>query len=124
MNDHEAAALNQAILDELRASVGDDLDFVVDLVRTYLVDGEALVTAIGAALAAGDAAALVRPAHTLKSSSATVGVERLAATARQLEMAGNDGHLEDAADARERLRVDWQEASAALRQWMAGVAAA
>ena len=124
MNADAAAVLNRAILDELRASVNDDLDFVVDLVQTYLVDGEGLVVAIDAALEQGDAAALVRPAHTLKSSSATVGAERLAATARELEMAGRDGQLESASEARERLGMDWRDASAALRQWMANVAGA
>ena len=39
----------------------------------------------------GDAAAIVRPAHTLKSSSAALGALRLAQIAREIEMAGRAG---------------------------------
>jgi HPt (histidine-containing phosphotransfer) domain-containing protein len=44
-----------------------------------------------AAADASDAAAIVRPAHTLKSSSAALGAMRLSAIAREIETAGRDG---------------------------------
>ena len=47
-----------------------------ELVDAYLAEAPAHLDAIEAAVAAGDAAALVRPAHTLKSSSATLGAMR------------------------------------------------
>ena len=115
-----ASVLNESILDDLRSSVGDDRGFVVDLIEAYLADGENHVAEVEAAMAAGDAAALVRPAHTLKSSSATVGAESLAATARDLEVAGRSGTLgEGAAEGGARLRVAWNEAAVALRAWIA-----
>jgi HPt (histidine-containing phosphotransfer) domain-containing protein len=114
-----APVLNESILDELRASVGDDRGFVVDLIQAYLSDGEKHVADVEAAVAANDAAALVRPAHTLKSSSATVGAEILAAGARELELAGRSGTLSDAATERAaELRAAWNEAGAALRAWI------
>ena len=114
-----AAVLNETTLDELRSSVGDDRGFVVDLIEAYLSDGEKHVADVEAAMAAGDAAALVRPAHTLKSSSATVGAESLAATARELELAGRSGTLGGvAADQAAGLRAAWSEAGAALRAWI------
>ena len=115
-----ASVLNESVLDELRASVGDDRGFVVDLIQAYLSDGEKHVADVEAAVADGDAAALVRPAHTLKSSSATVGAESLAAAARELELAGRSGTLDDAASGRAAgLRAAWNEAGAALRAWIA-----
>ena len=114
-----ARVLNESILDELRASVGDDRGFVVDLIQAYLSDGEKHVADVETAVAANDAAALVRPAHTLKSSSATVGAEILAAEARELELAGRSGTLSDAATERAaELRAAWNEAGAALRAWI------
>ncbi|HET7582516.1 MAG TPA: Hpt domain-containing protein, partial [Candidatus Limnocylindria bacterium] len=67
------------------------------------------------------AEALVRPAHTLKSSSATLGAMRLSALARELEMAGRSGSL--AADAGELLQaaVDtWAATSEGLEVWFSG----
>lgn len=110
--------LDAAVLAELSASVQGDRAFVLELVNAYLADGAAQVDAIEAAIAADDAAGLVRPAHTLKSSSATVGAMRLAAASRELEMAGRSGSVEPASGA--SLRSDWEAAVAALEAWVAG----
>ena len=121
MNEPDARVLDAAVLEELRGSVEGDSAFVVELVEAYLTDGAAHVADVVTALEAVDAAALVRPAHTLKSSSATVGAMRLAGMARELEMDGRAGTLE-AASAGERaasVRAAWEEASVALRAWIA-----
>lgn len=113
--------LDEAVLAELSASVQGDRSFVVELINAYLADGPAMVVAIEAAAAADDAAALVRPAHTLKSSSATVGAMRLAATSRELEMTGRSGSVESASTASAAtLRADWESAVAALEDWVEG----
>ena len=109
--------LDEATLAELSASVEGDRAFVVELINAYLADGGAQVDAIEAAVAADDAEALVRPAHTLKSSSATVGALRLAAASRELEMAGRSGSV--GSDSAATLRSDWDAAVAALGAWVA-----
>ena len=110
--------LDEAVLDELRASVQGDRAFVVELIEAYLADGAAHIEAIGAAVDEGDADALVRPAHTLKSSSATLGAGRIATTARELEMLGRSGALGSAVgDLVGRVREDWPATTAALRAW-------
>jgi HPt (histidine-containing phosphotransfer) domain-containing protein len=112
--------LDESVLADVQASVNDDAAFVDDLVQTYLADAPAHLADIDAALAADDAAGLVRPAHTLKSSSATVGALRLSARARRLEMAGRSGALDPAAhEDAAALGGDWDEAAAALRAWLA-----
>lgn len=121
MNAPESAILDRAVLDDLAGSVGGDHAFVVELIETFIADSAAQVDAAEAAIAADDAASVVRPAHTLKSSSATLGAARLAAQARALEMAGRSGTLDGEARAvASTLRVEWEAAVAALRAWVGG----
>ncbi len=120
MNQLDPDILSEAVLDELTVSVQGDRMFVVELIEAYLADGENHVADAEAAIAAGDAAALVRPAHTLKSSSATVGAERMAATARALESVGRSGSIDATArDQLTALREAWSEAGDVLRAWVA-----
>jgi HPt (histidine-containing phosphotransfer) domain-containing protein len=113
--------VDETVLAELLASTGDDPAFVRELLETYLAETPDQLAAIRAAIEADDAEALVRPAHTLKSSSATLGAMRLSALARELEMAGRSGSL--AADAGELLQaaVDtWAATSEGLEVWFSG----
>ena len=88
--------LDPAALDHLLEITGDDLEFVDDLIDTYFEDATAQIAAMGAAAAADDAAAMVRPAHTLKSSSANVGASALAEACRTLEADARAGSVPDA----------------------------
>jgi two-component system sensor histidine kinase/response regulator len=115
----ETPTLDETVLANLGASVDDDRTFVVELIEAFLIDGAEHVAAIEAARIENDAEAMVRPAHTLKSSSATVGAMRLSAGARDLEMAGRSGELDGATDERiTRLRTDWDASVEALRAWI------
>ena len=120
MPEPDAQVLDPAVLAELAESVGGDRAFVVDLVETYLADGATQLVDIEAAFAANDAAAIVRPAHTLKSSSATMGAMQLAAVARAVELAGRSGSLDDlGADVdAAAVREAWRRATGALRSWV------
>ncbi len=118
MRDADLATLDPVVMDELLASVGGDRAFVVELIDAYLSDAPIQLGAIDEATMAGDADALVRPAHTLKSSSATLGLRRLAAAARELEMAGRSGVLDaTVGEAVSAVHADWDAATAALRAW-------
>ena len=120
MPDADTPVLDTSVLAELQATTGDDSAFVRDLVETYLVETPAQMDGISAAVAANDAEALVRPAHTLKSSSATLGAMRLSQVARELEMAGRAGALDaGAAASLEQARGEWDAALAAFRSWLA-----
>ena len=120
MDESDAPVLDATVLSELSGSVGGDREFVVELIRTFLSDGAEQVEAIDAAVAAGDDRALVRPAHTLKSSSATLGASRVSATARTLEMAGRSGSLgASVAEDVESLHAEWEAAASALLAWSA-----
>ena len=90
--------LDQSAFDHLLEITGNDLEFVDELIDTYLDDASLQLEAMRAAAASGDAAALVRPAHSLKSSSANVGAMALADICRELEAAARTGAVPDATE--------------------------
>jgi HPt (histidine-containing phosphotransfer) domain-containing protein len=105
----EAPVLDRAVVDELRESIGDDEAFMADLVATYVSEGDDHLAAMAAAAAVGDAGAIVRPAHTLKSSSAALGAMRLAQIAREIEMAGRSDDASGLAERVAEARATWDE---------------
>lgn len=68
-------------------------DFLVELIGDYVEDSTARVARLCQAAAAGDAEALTLEAHTLKSSSASLGAQSLSALAKRLEDMGRAGNL-------------------------------
>ena len=119
MPEPDAPVLDEQILAELMASTGDDIGFVRELIETYLADTPTQFEAMTVAVEAEDPAALVRPAHTLKSSSATVGATRLSSLARDLEMAGRSGSLHATAHTDlEAARAEWRAAGDALSAYL------
>jgi HPt (histidine-containing phosphotransfer) domain-containing protein len=121
MSELHDEALDLGVIDGLRASVEGDTAFVIELIEAFLADSAMQLDAIEAAVAAGDAEATVRPAHTLKSASATLGAMPLSVAARTLEMAGRSGSLDadDARAAAASIRGEWEAAAAALHAWSA-----
>ena len=107
MNLDGAPVLDQAVLAELRASIGDDQEFMVELVETYVTEGTANMAGLLTAAAAGDCAAIVRPAHTLKSTSASLGAMRLSAICRSIEHAGRESRPETLQEEAELARATW-----------------
>lgn len=116
MTDTEAdvPVLDLAVLGELRASVGDD-EFVRELVRTYVEEALPALVSMADAANAGNAEGLVRPAHTLKSTSAIVGALRLSAICRKLEGAGRNGDTKGLGPDVAAARSAWAETLEALR---------
>jgi len=89
-------AIDRETLDRLLDITGGDVEFLDELVDTYLDDGRAQVAALEAAVASDAVEDLVRPAHTLKSSSANVGALQLAEACRELEATARAGAVDDA----------------------------
>jgi HPt (histidine-containing phosphotransfer) domain-containing protein len=111
-----APVLDEAVLADLRASVGDDQEFMVELVETYVTEGATNMDSLLAAAAAGDCAAVVRPAHTLKSTSASLGAMRLSAICRSIEQAGRDARPETLREDAELARATWEATLAAFAE--------
>jgi histidine phosphotransfer protein HptB len=64
---------------------GDGGEFLREIVNIYIEDTPNRITDLKKSLAAGDAAAFTRAAHTIKGSSANVGATSLKVVAERLE---------------------------------------
>jgi HPt (histidine-containing phosphotransfer) domain-containing protein len=94
-----AEPIDPAVFANLVEMTGGEMDFVDELVDTFLEDGRRQVDALHAALASGDVEALIRPAHSLKTGSLNVGAMRLGGLCRELEeTARAAGDVPDATD--------------------------
>ena len=74
--------IDRAVFDALVEMTGGDFAFVDDLIDTYFDDAREQLAAMQAAVASPDVAALVRPAHSLKTNSFNVGAMALDGCAR------------------------------------------
>ncbi len=100
----------QAIIDmptylQLKELMG--ADFIGELVDTYTVETQALIDQLGQALARGEAASFGRFAHSIKSSSASLGALGFSQLARDLEMMGKANDLSGAGGKLQQLIADF-----------------
>jgi HPt (histidine-containing phosphotransfer) domain-containing protein len=91
-----ADVLDPAAFERLLEITGGDLEFVDELIDTYLADTDVQLAAMRQAATDGDAAAMMRPAHSLKSSSENVGATTLIDACRSLEADAKAGAVPDA----------------------------
>ncbi len=88
------AAIDRAVLDGLRElQDADDPDLVDAVIGIFLGDTPRRLAALRAALARGDAGAVVREAHTLKGSCGNLGARPMAERASTLEALARAGKL-------------------------------
>ncbi|HEX2066618.1 MAG TPA: Hpt domain-containing protein [Candidatus Thermoplasmatota archaeon] len=106
-------SVDEATLRALLDDMGGDAEVVKELVQSYLEEAPRLLAEARVALAAGDAAALQRAVHTLKSTSATFGALQLAEASRAVEQGVRAGEM-PAAAALAALETQFQAARAAL----------
>ena len=91
-------------------------DFVLEIIDTYNEVTAALIEQLRAALAAQDAATFRRCAHSVKSSSASLGALAFSQEARELELLGKGGDLSKAGPKVERLGADFSFVRRALEE--------
>lgn len=86
------------VLKDLRALVGEDADMIVgELIDCFLQDTAELLKKMAIAIAQANLAEIKTAAHSLKSSSASVGAMSLSALARDLEAIASQGNVNQAA---------------------------
>jgi histidine phosphotransfer protein HptB len=89
-------SLDITAVQALRESIGDDQQFLAELVATFLEESPSQLAELRAAAASGNADEVRRGAHTLKSNGATFGIVRLTDVCRELEQRASDGRLDGA----------------------------
>ncbi len=92
--------LDREAMARLLEITGDDAAFVDELIDTFIDDAATQVAAMRMAVTARDVAAVIRPAHSLKSNSQNVGATLLADLCQTLEA---DGRAGDVLDLRPRI---------------------
>jgi HPt (histidine-containing phosphotransfer) domain-containing protein len=110
----DPAILDPDAFDHLLDITGGELEFVDELIDTYLEDAVAQLEAMRTAADAADIGAIVRPAHSLKSSSANVGAKALESLCRSLEADAGSGALPDATSRVAEAAAAFELARAAL----------
>ena len=88
MNDQ---SIERHILEDLTATT--DAEFVNELIEAYLDDSPNLINEMKTALQQNDHTTFRRAAHTLKSSSASLGAMSLSEISKELEMIGKSEDL-------------------------------
>jgi HPt (histidine-containing phosphotransfer) domain-containing protein len=91
-------------------------DFIRELIDTYLEETPQLLAQLRQALAAGDAEAFRRAAHSLKSTSASFGALTLSTQARELELIAKSGELTAVGDKIDNLSAAYAQAAQALQE--------
>lgn len=89
---------------------------LVEVIDSYLEDAPNLVEAIRRSVTNKDAIALRYAAHTLKSSSATLGATALAELSKQLEAIGRGGTTENALAIATSVNAEYERVQAVLQQ--------
>jgi PAS domain S-box-containing protein len=97
-----------------RVQQEDDPTFMLTLVEEFLQDATAYVAALYGAAEADDAASLERAAHTLKSTSASLGTLGMAALCQQLQELGHTGTVAGAAELLQQLTDEFMRVRQAL----------
>jgi HPt (histidine-containing phosphotransfer) domain-containing protein len=116
MNLDGAPVLDHGVLAELRAATGDDDEFIRELVETFVTEGETNLSGLLDAAAVSDCAAIIRPAHTLKSTSASLGAMRLSVICRSIEEDGRASRAETLREDADLARETWAATLAAFAE--------
>lgn len=98
--------LDMSTFEELKQMSG--ADFIDELVDTFLEDAPKLLTELRTSLGAHDAESFRRAAHSLKSNAATFGANHLSALAKELELLGKEGKLDEAGNQLKTVEATYQ----------------
>jgi HPt (histidine-containing phosphotransfer) domain-containing protein len=85
--------IDDATFARLLDSLGGDVDFLNELIEAYLASSPQLFASMRQAIATGEATALQRAAHSLKTGSSGFGALTFAAQCKELEDMGKAGEL-------------------------------
>jgi HPt (histidine-containing phosphotransfer) domain-containing protein len=109
--------LDLSVLDPYRAVMGNKADeFVAELIDSFFVSAPDLLKSLQDSLASQSVDEFVRAAHTLKSTSRTLGAKRLATVAYVLEQEGKTRPLEALAEVVIKAHSEYVEVEKALRE--------
>jgi HPt (histidine-containing phosphotransfer) domain-containing protein len=96
--------------------VNENSDAIVaEMIDCYLEDAPKLLSAIATGVTQNNTTQLRHAAHTLKSSSATLGATTLANLCKDLELMSRHGNTEHGVDKLSQLKAEYERVEAALQ---------
>jgi HPt (histidine-containing phosphotransfer) domain-containing protein len=120
-----SAVLDAIVLGQIRAMERNGAsDLLQRLVDVYEQSSKTLLEAAESALAQRDGPGLAQCMHTLNSSSASLGARRLARACAEIGALSGRAMLDDAKARWAALRLEYDSALAALRQFVPDAVAA
>jgi signal transduction histidine kinase/ABC-type amino acid transport substrate-binding protein len=108
----DVAVLDLAIIDALNEDYGEDS--AVEFFDMFREIAPEAISGFQAAVVAGDVGQMTHFSHDLKSSAANVGLMRLSGLCRDIEMASDDGRVEEACEMGKALPEALEQALRAL----------
>ncbi|MGL6281605.1 MAG: response regulator, partial [Microcoleaceae cyanobacterium] len=112
-----STTLDLSKLLEFRDMAGGDNQILVELIDCYLEDSPNLINNMAEAIAAGVAENLQRAAHTLKSSSASLGADVLSQLCKQMEGLGRSGEFKGTAELFQKITPEYEGVVTALNNF-------
>ncbi len=108
--------IDAKVLQSFREMINENTDAIVaEMIDCYLEDAPKLVNRIAVAIAQGDAKQLRLAAHTLKSSSLTLGATTLSNLCKELESTSCTGHTEGGVGKVPQLKAEYEKVKVALQ---------
>ncbi|NEP78189.1 MAG: response regulator [Okeania sp. SIO3B3] len=102
-------------LTDLKEMTGGDSESLVDVIDCYLKDSPKLLDKMSQAIKQQQVQLLEISAHSMKSTSASVGASNLSELCKELEYIGHEGTTEGADTILSQLEAEYQRVDAALR---------
>jgi len=121
-NSVNTSALDRSALTSLHELIGGDDGALIDLVETFLIEGDELVTALRASEPLQDHKTLKRSAHSLKNSALDFGAIAVAARCAELEAASVNAWPDEAHDQITAIEHLWQQSRTDLTVWLSDYA--
>lgn len=112
--------IDQATFARFFDSLGGDVEFLNEVVEEFLTSTPELFARMKQAIAASDAPALQRSAHSLKTGSATFGAMAFSARCKELEDIGKSGVMDGAEQKLNSLESSYAEVVLALKSQLEG----
>ena len=106
--------IDETVIAVLKASLSDDGTVIRQLIDLYAKDSPQQLADAADALKKHDMAAVARAAHSLKSTSASMGATTVSSLARELEQMAKQNDVAQSAAVMERLKLEVNSAIAAF----------
>ncbi|MFW6295988.1 MAG: response regulator [Halothece sp.] len=112
----KASVLDPAVLEELKMIAGDaGAEMLIEVIDCYLEDSSNLIESLSTAIEEHSPDLLQRAAHTLKSTSASVGATQFSELCQEIELIGRAGTITGAESLVKKAIADYSQVEEALR---------